>query len=167
MLSTSQRGNIVLSRENSFFSWLVCWQTESNWSHAGVLDGSGSGNVISSVPFRGVSKTPLSKIHEYGVFRVEGVNDSQLERVAELAEHKIGCSYDFTQAFLLGWKVITGTLKKNMHDPNEDKYVCSELVAELYGQIDVNFGVYHDNVLPKTIEDSKRVRLVSLSTDPE
>ena len=156
------RGDIVLSKEQSPTSWILRKLTRSQWSHVGIYDG--FGKVISAVPFKGVIYKNYGEMFEkcsnVGVYRVKDMTKQRADKVIEFCEKHRDTKYDFMQAAVLGWRILTDGLKTNTGDPNPDNFVCSELVAEAFASIGINFGKIPDNVLPSTIEKSHLVRRV-------
>jgi len=157
-----ERGDLVLSKEQSPISWILRKISKSQWSHVGIYDG--RGKVISAVPFKGVVYKSygdmFSKCTNVGVYRVKGLSVEKADKVIEFCEKHKDTKYDFMQAAVLGWRILTKSLKTNTGDPNPNNFVCSELVAEAFESVGVSFARIADNVLPVTIEKSNLVRRI-------
>jgi len=147
--------DIILSYESTFVSWLIRKVTKSQWSHVGIYDG--CGNFYSAVPFKGVCKQPLPNLARKAVCRVKSLNDSQRQIVVDLCQSNLGRKYDFVQVLLVGWRIVTHRIDTNTGDPDQNKYECSEFVAEMFSKVGVYFGKIIDNVLPETIWASQLV----------
>lgn len=195
------RGDLILSREKTLFSWLVRKVTKSEWSHVGIYLGTivhvversipmerwqivdseeeaqsvlntairnnahdyliMRDQYISAVPFKGVSLSSVLGINTKVVYRVKEATSLQCYDVASFCLSKIGCSYDYLQGLLLGYRIFTDKIDKYAGDPNPDEYVCSELVSEAWDSVGVRFGKIVDNVLPKQLAESNLVERVS------
>jgi len=156
------KGDIVLSKEQTTMSWLVRKVTKSNWSHVGIYNG--LGKVISSVPFRGVVYKNYGDMFDVCsnvcVYRVKDLSEEKADEVLKFCDSKQGIKYDFAQAALLGWRIVFNTLETAKSDPNPNNFVCSELVAEAFHSVGIDFGKIPDNVLPGTIEKSPLTRRI-------
>jgi hypothetical protein len=150
--------DLILSWESTFFSWIVRKITRSQWSHASVcID---SSEVVSAVPLEGVRISPLWSIANKAVYRVKNLNKLDAELVASFCKAKVGSKYDYVQALLLGYRILTDKLDVNKGDPSEKRFVCSELVAEAFATVGIFFGKIVDNALPATLANSPLVERV-------
>lgn len=149
MSSGLRPGDIILTSEPTFASWIVQKITGCQYSHVGIYDG--NNRYISSVPFKGVCAVRFSTIKDYAQYSVGGITDDERQQIVDFCTAKLGRKYDFIQALFLFWRIITDSLRTNAGDIRPNHYVCSELVAEAYASIGVNFGPIVDNVLPGTI----------------
>lgn len=152
-------GDLILTSEKSFTSWVVRAITGCQYSHVGIYGG--DGNYISAHPVHGVCSVPFEGIQEYAQFRVTGLTPQQRAAVVAFCTARIGKTYDYVQILVLFWRIITDSLMTAEGDMCPDSYVCSELVAEAYASIGVNFGRVVDNVLPGTIIRSERTIRIS------
>lgn len=154
-----QRGDIIVSREDTFSSWLMRVVTQSAWSHASLYVDNML--IVSSVPFCGVSVTSLHDVRTWKAYRVKNITDAQRDGATMYATDRIGRPYDFLQALLLGYRLLSDTIDVNDGDPSPDRYVCSELVAEAYASQGVVFGKIVDNVLPGVLAKSPLVEEIT------
>jgi hypothetical protein len=113
-----------------------------------------------------VSRTRLSDTDAWAIYRVTDVDDDLSESVADVATTFLGYRYDFAQAFLVFWRLITGTLETVVGDPAPHRFICSEMVAEVFAHVGVHFGCIPDNMLPRTIEESPRTIQIASSDLP-
>jgi len=148
-------GDLILSYENSFFSWFVRLMTKSEWSHVGIYEENGT--FISSVPFSGVCEKCLKDVNHYAVYRVKGLSKLQADKAVEFCKERLGKGYDFLQIILLGYRLLTDKLDVNAGDPHPDQYVCSELISEAFASVGIHFGKIVDNALPKAFAESDLV----------
>jgi uncharacterized protein YycO len=142
-------GDLILSYENTFASWVIRKATKSRWSHVGICDG--KGGFYSAVPFSGVCLRSLDIVKNSAMCRVTDLTDDKRAILMGLCNDNLGKPYDFVQVFLLGWRILTGTIDTHEGDPAPGKYECSEFVAEMFFKVGVQFGKIVDNALPETI----------------
>lgn len=176
-----QRGDIILSYENTIFSKSVRWITNSEWSHVSIYAGTlccvnkiwripdsetlqtiefgddvkfVKDCVIGAVPNKGVSFAKLFTIENKAIYRIENLPNDEIKKVIYFALSKLGHPYDYYQCLLLFYRILANALTTYRGDPNPDKFICSELVARAFGSIGIEFGSIIDNVLPETIAAS-------------
>jgi len=147
-----KRGDIIMSYEKSITSWIVAKFTKSKYSHVGVY--LGNNEYISAVPFKSVCITKTDTIKYFDVYRMKEITKEQIDKVIEFCESKINAKYDFMQCILLFYRKVSGKLKKNNSDPNENKYECSELIGEAFASQGIKFCEHIENTFPGTIADS-------------
>ena len=156
--SNYQNGDIVLSYEKAFTSWVIRKMTSSQWSHAGIIFDSSS--FVSAVPMQGVCSRPLAIVENRAIYRVKNLLPEQIAQLRAFCFSKIGAKYDMTQVFVLGWRIITNTVNKYGDDAKPNKFECLEFVGEAFDSIGIRFGKYVDNLLPNMITKSNLVALV-------
>lgn len=152
MIQIPVKGDIVLSRGQSIVSDLICWYTNSEWSHAGILIS--HDEFIDAMAFKGVRIGYLSQLDNYEIYRVSSLTAADRNKIVKLCYEKLGMPYDFIQAALLFWRILIDALYEYKDDPYPEKYICSEFVAEIFATVGITFGKYVDNVLPKHIAQS-------------
>ena len=182
-----QRGDIILSHENTIFSKLVQWITGSEWSHVSIYVGTLlfinnriwripdtdeeiqhvielneevkiiKDCVIGAVPKRGVSFTKFFEIENKAIYRVRDMPSEDIKKVIYFALDKLDHPYDYLQCLLLFYRIFVDMLTVYEGDPNPDKFICSELVAKAFLSVGIEFGNIVDNVLPGTIASSSLV----------
>lgn len=148
-------GDIMVSRQNTIISKIICFITRSEWSHTSIyLE---DDIIISSVPLKGVcfGKVTDGKVRKY--YRIKDIDNEKSKLIANYAVSKLGKPYDFIQAIVLGCRIIFDKVLKRGKDYSPDKFICSELVAEACASQGVFFGKYVDNVLPSVIANSELV----------
>ena len=147
-----ERGDLVLSYEHSFFSWVVRTVTRSKWSHVSIAIDDKS--IVSAVPLSGVSESPLPT-ERCAIYRLTGVPQEKRLKMVSFCVERMGAPYDYIQALLLAWRIFTDTIKTADGDPCKDRYLCSELISEAAASEGIHFGHIVDNVLPETIAASE------------
>lgn len=150
-------GDLILSREDTFFSKLIRFVTRCNWSHVSIYIG--EDEFISAIPFQGICIKSMDIISDAAICEVIDITEEQRELVVDISKCFLGRAYDFWQAIMLGYKIITGNSSR-YNDIYKDHFVCSEFVAEVYAQVGIHFGYFADNVLPSTIRKSGLVKQI-------
>lgn len=153
-----RRGDIMVSRQDTFTSKAMCFITGEKWSHASIYIGENT--IISAVPFKGVSYGNLTLATERKYYRIKDASLEQANLIADFAISQLGKPYDFWQVIVLAYRIFFDKLLDKGDDDYPDKYVCSELVAEACATQGFLFGKYVDNVLPTVIADSPLVEEV-------
>jgi len=149
-----QPGDIILSSKPTIWGKPIQWLTGSKWTHVGIY--AGMDRIIHALWPDGVCYRELSTVDMWSAWRVPGITTAQRAVVMEYVESKLGAKYDLKQFFLLGVRIALGKMTEWTDDPNEDEFVCSELVAEAYHRIGIHFGLYKENILPGHIAESDK-----------
>jgi len=151
-MNNYQDGDIVLSRESTFTSWVIRKMTSSDWSHAGIII---DDKLVSAVPMTGVCIRSLDVAKTRVVYRYKGdLTDSHKANIKLFAADNIGKPYDMTQVFLLGWRILRGTIETSTGDPNPTAFECLEFVSEAYYKAGIQLSKCVDNLLPNMIVNS-------------
>lgn len=108
---------ILLFRGRGLISWLIRWQTRSEYSHAALMLPDGS--VVEAWQGAGVRRTWLRDWCGVDVFSVHGMTPEQWQSAIGYARAQIGKGYDYRGVFrFLSRRLV----------PNNDLWFCSELV---------------------------------------
>jgi uncharacterized protein YycO len=151
-MSVYQDGDIVLSRESTFSSWIIRKFTRSDWSHAGLYIA--DNQLASAVPMQGVCIRELAVAKTRSIYRYIGLVEEQRQLIRNFITNNVGKKYDMMQVFLLAWRIITGKIDKNEGDPNPEAFECLEFVAEAYLSAGIKICKIADNLLPNMITTS-------------
>lgn len=158
-MSAYQDGDIVLSRESTFSSWVIRKFTKSDWSHAGLYFA--TDQLASAVPMKGVCYRSVDVAKTREVYRCTGLTDSQKAGLKDFVTKTIGKPYDMKQVFLLGWRIIIGKVDEYEGDPNPNAFECLEFVSEAYASVGIKLCKCVDNLLPNMITTSPLFSRVS------
>jgi len=156
------KGHILLLRTNTFVGKQIREMTDSYYNHVGMFI---SEKEIIEASMLGVKITPFSKFEElkskgkldYGIYKVKGVTNEQLEIMIDFLTEKLGFTYDFIQFIsLLFFFIFKWNRKKEPVDvPNA--FICSELMSGALDKAGLQFSenVDKDCITPGDIENSK------------
>lgn len=118
-MKTQFEPKILLFRGRGFISWLIRWQTRSEYSHAALMLPDGS--IIEAWMTKGVRQHWLKDWIDVDVFSVHGMTPEQWARAINYARAQIGKKYD--------WLAVIRFLSRFRQPPN-DRWFCSELVFQ-------------------------------------
>jgi len=156
-------GDIILSYERSIFSWIVSKFTRSKYSHSSLY--LGNNEYISAIPFKNVCIRNISTIKHFDVYRVKDIDEQKILNIVEFCKERLDSKYDFLQVLILFYRKLTDKLKIYSNDPNDNKYVCSELISEAFASEGIIFNKYIENTFPGTISDSELIEFICSEKD--
>jgi hypothetical protein len=115
---------IYFTKSNTLMSWIVRLTTCSKYSHVEVSVGD---SFYSAKAFKGVYKRNKKEFFEdescIEMWTVNGLHQSDVERVTEFLDGSIGAKYDYLPAIGLG------LLRTKLFSQNSSKWFCSELIS--------------------------------------
>jgi len=153
-------GNIIFVRtENLIGKWIR--QIDGGYyNHVGIMI---SDDELVEATYKGVKIAKLDKYkdveHTFGV--IKGVSESDIYSAISFAQCQVGLTYDFFQiAVLLVYYLFHINKKKQPLDIKK-AYICSELVAEAFETVNINFNenIAINAITPHDLEVSELINL--------
>ena len=105
----------LLYRGKGIVSWLIRWQTRSQYSHAALLFSDGL--LVESMQGYGVRVRALDPKEEVDQFEVKGITAHEVAKVREFALGEVGHGYDY-------WAIVRFISRNRM--PDNERWFCSE-----------------------------------------
>jgi hypothetical protein len=108
-------GNIIFFHtRNSFISWIICYYTDSLWSHVGTI--SFNNNII-DVTTAGVIEHPLTDYADgntyYEAWKIKNASNIKIEKIiTEMRQQDLGLPYGWFKAFNL-FRITIFALQKD------------------------------------------------------
>jgi Permuted papain-like amidase enzyme, YaeF/YiiX, C92 family len=166
-----QTGDIVFCSGGYFFSKIIQRFTKSVWSHIGVIYRDESLNrvlILESETLIGVRLAPVSKyIKDYHGKNRPYKGRMVIARVfpdADVSKLKLGIShgideltkpYDNWEIGRIAFRKIFGIGKR----ADDRKYICSELVYEVYRYAEIKFLFNNQLISPDDIWKDERIKM--------
>ena len=116
-MKTEFKPRILLFKGRGLVSWLIRWQTRSEYSHSALMLHDGS--IIEAWMTKGVRQHWLNDWCDIDVFDVHGITQEQWQAAIGYARAQIGKPYD--------WLAIIRFLSR-FRQPDDERWFCSELV---------------------------------------
>jgi hypothetical protein len=166
-----QTGDIVFCAGGYFFSKLIQWFTKSVWSHVGVIykdETLGRVLILESETLIGVRLAPVSKyIKDY-----HGKNRpykgkmvvANIFPAADIEKIRLGISHgidELTKPYD-NWEIVRIAVRKLLgigKRADDRKYICSELIYEVFRQAEIKFTFNNQLISPDDIWKDDRVKL--------
>ncbi len=166
-----QTGDIVFCSGGYFFSKIIQRFTKSVWSHVGVIYKDETLNrvlILESETLIGVRLAPVSKyVKDYHGKNRPYKGRMVIARVfpqADLNKLKLGIShgmdeltkpYDNWEIGRIAFRKIFGIGKRS----DDRKYICSELVYEVYRYAEIKFLFNNQLISPDDIWKDERIKM--------
>jgi hypothetical protein len=164
-------GDLVFCSGNYLFSKIIQKFTKSVWSHCGIVYKDETLNrvfILESETGIGVRLAPMSKyLEDYHGRRKHYKGNlfvAYLHPSPNIEDIKLGVSYgldeltkpyDNWEIMRIAIRIIFGVTKRN----RDRKYICSELVQEVYSCANIDFPIKNSIISPVDIWCDERVVL--------
>jgi len=151
-----QSYDLIFYKGKSVFSKLVKWQTDSEYSHTGLL----LDNVhIVDTSFRQPLKVRHFdyKLSEFDAYRVSNLNYLKIEKINNFIQRTLNDKYDYGEIFAYIVNKYLG-ISVN-HDV--DRFVCSSWVNECFKSAGIELVNGDEFVSPKGLSESERLEKVN------
>lgn len=155
--------NILLVRSHSLIGKLIRFFNKNYYNHVGIFV---SDFQIVEATFTGVKLTHIDKFIEAQkrglivchIYKVKDIIELQKETVCNFVLNRVGRKYDFLQFLSLTFFFIFNMSRKKYESLDSGRcYICSELIAKAYAQVNIYFNneVDLDNITPADIANSE------------
>jgi uncharacterized protein YycO len=160
-------GDIVLVKENRFFSKIIKYFTQSDYSHAGIIVGVYGADliVVESRLISGVKKS-LYNINskKITIFTHIDMVEEKRQKLLGLSISMVGKGYDWKGVLYRAWLTITFRRRNPNKWNDKAAFYCSELVSFVYEKVGLVFdmNILPENITPENIASSKFTMNVNL-----
>lgn len=160
-------GDVLLYKNRGFVAAGIRFFTRSKYNHVSMVIKKYSDHTYKVVESRAITGIKYATIHKDEIYEAvrhkyfPDVTDSQLEIISDMYKGK---KYDFMGVCYRMLLLLTFRIRKRNKWHKENRYYCSELVADIYS----NLGLYFQddmpvsNITPENIGSSKYTYAVDI-----